>query len=302
MAGLDAVVLTGGVGENSVAMRRRVLQRFEFLGLHLDEDRNSDASVSDENRVAEVSASHSRVRALVVATDEELRIAEQTALVAGGQTSVAEAGPIPIAISARHVHLDRAALDALFGEGHTLTEYKPLSQPGQYACVEKVDLIGPRRSIEGVRLLGPLRSKPQVEISRSDEFHLGVDAPVRSSGNVTGSAPITLRGPAGELHLPEGLICAHRHVHMTTADAKAHGVQNGDEVSIEISGGVRDLVFRDVQVRVKDSYKLELHLDTDEANAAEIVPGAEGSLARVEGAVGLLMTRRPTLRFEKKEL
>jgi acetate kinase len=302
MAGLDAVVLTGGIGENSVSMRRRILQRFEFLGLHLDEERNADARVSDEHRVAEVSAGHSRVRALVVATDEELQIAEQTAKVAGGHTAVGSAGPIPIAISARHVHLDEPTLEALFGPGHELTPLKPLTQPGQFACEERVDLIGPRRTIEGVRIIGPTRGQTQVEISRTDEFHLGVDAPVRASGNLEGSAPITLRGPKGSVELKEGLICSRRHIHMTPADAKTHGVQNGDEVAVELMGGERDLVFRDVLVRVKDSYQLELHLDTDEGNAAEVVPGDEGCLMRIEGTTGRLISRRPTMRLAKLDL
>lgn len=298
MAGLDAVVLTGGIGENGVAMRRRILQRFEFLGLRLDEERNADARVSDDRRVTEVSAAHSRVRALVVATDEELQIAEEAARVIGDATTVGDPQPIPVAISARHVHLDARSLEALFGPDHALTPLKPLTQPGQFACQEKVDLIGPRSTIEDVRIIGPVRGQTQVEISRSDEFKLGVDAPVRASGNLAGSAPITLRGPAGTVELEEGLICSQRHIHMTPTDATTYGVRNGDQVAVEFTGGERDLVFRDVLVRVKDSYALELHLDTDEGNAAEIQPGAEGCLVRVDDAQAKLLSRRPTLRLQ----
>lgn len=273
MGGVDAVVLTGGIGQNSVQMRRRILQQLDFLGLRLDEDRNQDAEVSAETPVVDISADRALVRALVVATNEELMTARQTVRVVGGGTDVQSPGPVPIAISGRHAHLDRASMDALFGAGSELTVYRYLSQPGQFAARQTVSLIGPRGRIDGVRVLGPLRQAPQVEISRTDEFKLGVDAPVRASGKTQGSAPITLEGPAGNLHLPEGLICAWRHIHMTTRDAEAYGVENGDQVEVAITGGDRDLTFGDVLIRVKDSYLLEMHIDTDEANAAELSQG-----------------------------
>ena len=276
MGGVDAIVLTGGIGENSVQMRRRVLQRLDFLGVRLDEDRNAGARPDADTPVIDVSEEHARVRTLVIATNEELMTARRAASVAGGKTEVQSPGPVPIAISGRHAHLDRAAMDVLFGEGSELTVYKNLSQPGQFAARETVTLVGPRGEIERVRILGPLRSASQVEISRTDEFKLGVDAPVRASGKVQGSAPITLRGPAGTLHLEEGLICAWRHIHMTPADAEAYGVENGDQVEVAITGGDRDLTFGDVLVRVKNSYVLEMHIDTDEANAAELSPGNLG--------------------------
>jgi acetate kinase len=278
MGGVDAVILTGGIGENSAAMRRRVLQRLEFLGLVLDENRNSDARVSHADAVAEVSTPHSRVRALVVATNEELMIAREAERIAAGLATVQDPGRIPIAISARHVHLDRAAMDVLFGEGSELTVYREISQPNQFASEQKVDLIGPRDRIDGVRVLGPLRSKPQIEVSRSDEFALGVDAPVRDSGRTEGSAPIVLEGPAGRLELSEGLICAKRHIHMHNDDARRFGVRNGDEVEVAVLGGPRDLVFGDVLIRVSPLYVLEMHIDTDEANAAEISPGHDGDM------------------------
>ncbi|MEM8994079.1 MAG: acetate/propionate family kinase [Acidobacteriota bacterium] len=274
LGGLDAVVLTGGIGENSVAMRRRILQQLEFLGVRLDEDRNADARVDDADPVADISTDRSPVRVLVAATNEELMLAQSAARVAGGGTEVRSAGPVPIAISGRHVHLDRTAMDALFGPDSELTIHRNLSQPGQFAAREKVTLVGPRGDIEGVRVLGPLRGKTQVEIARTDEFRLGVDAPVRASGKTQGSAPITLRGPAGTLHLKEGLICAWRHIHMTPADAETYGVQHGDQVEVAIRGGDSDLTFGDVMIRVKDSYVLEMHIDTDEANAAELSQGA----------------------------
>ncbi len=286
MGGLDAVILTGGIGQNSATLRHRVLQRLSFLGLTLDEDKNTDARVERSHPVVDVSAEPSRVRTLVVRTDEERHIALATAAIAGGGAEVRQAGPIPIAISARHVHLDRAAMDTLFGAECDLRELKPLAQPGQFAAEQEVTLVGPRGRIEGVRVLGPLRRATQVEISRTDEFTLGVDAPIRRSGELAGSAPITLVGPAGTLNLDEGLICARRHIHMTTADAEAYGVRDGDEVEIRLEGGTRDLTFGDVLIRVKDSYKLEMHIDTDEANAAEMSGGASGDLVYTSPAGG----------------
>ena len=292
MGGVDAIVLTGGIGENSAQMRHRILARFEYLGLVLDEDRNADASVSDSVRSAVISAPHSRVRALVVATDEELMIARETAAVVSGLTAAKEPGPIPIAVSARHVHLTEETFKTLFGPDAQLTVRKPLSQPGQFAANEAVTLIGPRRTIEKVRILGPFRDANQAEISRTDEFHLGVDAPVRASGNTAGSAAITIQGPAGTVQLEEGLICALRHIHMTPADAEAYGVTDRDIVEVAIDGGPRDLIFGDVLVRVKSSYALEMHIDTDEANAAELPPVAEGALTAIDGRVGAIRHRR----------
>ena len=298
MGGLDAVIMTGGIGQNSATMRRRILQRLSFLGLGLDEDKNTDAQVEGSQPVVDVSADPSRVRTLVIRTDEERQIALATASIAGGAAEVRQAGPIPIAISARHVHLDRAAMDALFGAGSELSERKALVQPGQFAAEQEVTLVGPRGRIEGVRVLGPLRRATQIEISRTDEYRLGVDAPIRRSGQLSGSAPITLIGPVGTLHLEEGLICARRHIHMTTADAEAYGVADGDEVEIRIDGGPRDLTFGDVLIRVKDSYQLEMHIDTDEANAAELSRGASGGLVYTSpagDATGSLQIKRPHL-------
>ncbi|HEV8096169.1 MAG TPA: acetate/propionate family kinase [Burkholderiales bacterium] len=310
MGGLDAVVLTGGIGENGAAMRLRILQRFDYLGLLVDEERNGDARVDAKNPVARISSDVSRVVVLAVRTNEELAIARQTAhavrdgqprvdstpIPHAGRESTPRAGPtsIPIAVSARHFHLCAASFEKLFGPGRQPTRWRDISQPGQYACEEKVNLIGPRGRIDGVRLLGPLRGKDQVEISRTDEFKLGVDAPVRDSGKVEGSAPIILEGPAGTLHLREGLICAKRHIHMAPADAKQFGVKDGDEVEVRITGGPRDLTFGDVLIRVSPMFKLEMHIDTDEANAAEIDQGASGGLVYtdVTGATGTLVSRR----------
>lgn len=290
MGGVDAVVFTGGIGENSATMRGRILKRLEFLGLVIDENLNNDAAVSHSNNSVVISDSNSRVRALVVKTDEELMIARLTKQIANEENNVTENSSIPIAISARHLHLTKDTFEKLFGAGATPTILKEISQPGQYACEEKVNIIGPRNRIDGVRLLGPLRSADQVEISRTDEFRIGIDAPIRDSGKVEGSAPITLEGPAGTVHLKEGLICARRHIHMRPEDATRFGVANKDIVEVAIVGGPRDLIFGDTLVRVSEKYNLEMHIDTDEANAAELSNNASGEmfLHPVSGAVASL--------------
>ncbi len=282
MGGVDAVIFTGGIGENSPTMRRRILQRLEFLGLHLDDDRNADASVHADEDHALITTDRSRVEALVVKTNEELMIATETARVISMQSKQAAELSIPIAVSARHAHLTEETFQALFGADATPTHYKDLSQPGQYACVEKIDLIGPRSKLEGVRVLGPLRSINQIEISRTDEFKLGVDAPVRDSGQVKDSAPVTLEGPAGVVRLSEGLICARRHIHMHPDDARRFDVEDRQEVAVTITGGPRDLTFGDVLIRVSEKYRLEMHIDTDEGNAAELSRGAGGDLVYVD--------------------
>ncbi|ARN74356.1 acetate/propionate family kinase [Oceanicoccus sagamiensis] len=278
MGGLDAVILTGGIGENSASMRQRILQRLEFLGLQVDEDNNQDARVNHTDKVTVISTPNSRVPALVIKTNEELMIARQTAHLIAQQSRLQVDLHIPIAVSARHLHLDKETFAALFGDKAEPTHHADLSQPGQFACKEKVTLVGPRNRIEGVRLLGPLRNKNQIEVSRTDEYLLGVDAPVRDSGRVKGSAPITLEGPVGSVRLNEGLICARRHIHMHPDDAERFGVEDKDEVEVAITGGPRDLVFCDVLVRVSHGYRLEMHIDTDEANAAELDRSSQGSL------------------------
>ena len=170
MGGVDAIVVTGGIGENSATIRQRLFQRFDYLGALLDENKNIDVSLSHSAPVAEINRPHSRVKLLAIKTNEELKIAQQTRAIADQQQSVEKPGPIPIAVSARHIHLSRESFAELFGEGVEPTHYKDLVQPGQFACQETLNLIGPRGRIENVRLLGPLRSKDQVEISRTDEF------------------------------------------------------------------------------------------------------------------------------------
>jgi acetate kinase len=283
LGGADAIVFTGGIGENSRLVRRRILDRFEFLGVLLDEDRNADAKVDASHKVAEISTDGSRVKALVIDTDEQLEIARQCESLLVEQARNRGGMAIPIAISARHVHLTQESVEQLFGEGHRLTPRNPLSQPGQFACEEILEVVGPKRSIEHVRVLGPVRPANQVEISRTDEFWIGIDAPLRCSGDVAGTPGVTLRGPAGELKIEAGLICAWRHIHMTPDDAERFGVQDRDLVEVAVHSEGRDLVFGDVLVRVSDKAKLEMHIDTDEGNAAELGRHAEGALVATPG-------------------
>ena len=170
--------------------------------------------------------------------------------------------------SARHVHVSPADLATLFGEGYELTWKKDLSQPGQFACEERVTVVGPKKELKGVSILGPCRKQTQVELSLTDARSIGCAAPIRESGDLAGSGPCKSIGPKGELEISEGVIAAKRHIHATPADAEALGVQNGDIVSVKIDTDGRSLVFGDVVVRVSDSYALAMHIDTDESNAA----------------------------------
>ena len=291
MGGVDAIVFTGGIGQGSAQIRHMAAQRLEYLGARLDEQRNREARVDAQVPVYEISEHRGRARLLVVATDEQQAIARHCAALVRDADRVQTERTIPVAVSARHIHLTQPVVERLFGPGHQLTPRKDLSQPGQFACEETLTVVGPKRSLEGVRVLGPTRRRNQVEISRTDEFWLGVDAPVRNSGDVAQSPGVTLVGPAGEVTLEEGLICAARHIHMTPADAEAFGVRDGDIVEVGIDSDGRDLVFGDVLIRVSPKYRLEMHVDTDEANAAELRRGAEGMLMSSNGLARLQRRR-----------
>ena len=170
--------------------------------------------------------------------------------------------------SARHVHVSQADLEILFGAGYQLTHKKDLSQPGQYACAERVDVVGPKKTLTGVSILGPVRPATQVEISLTDARSIGVAAPIRESGDTAGSGACKLVGPCGEVELTEGVIAAKRHIHMTPADAETFGVQDKEIVSVAIDNEGRSLIFGDVVVRVSEKFALAMHIDTDESNAA----------------------------------
>ena len=182
-------------------------------------------------------------------------------------------GGIPIGISNRHIHLSKADLETLFGAGYELTPMKDLSQPGQYACKEVLTIVGPSmRPIENVRVLGPVRKASQVEISVTDSYVLKVKPPVRESGNIKDSSPIRIIGPKGVVELDEGCIIANRHIHMSPSDAEVFGVKDGDYVDID-ANGKRPTRWFGVQVRVHKDFRLEMHVDTDDANAVGIGNG-----------------------------
>lgn len=198
----------------------------------------------------------------------------------GSNTSSGGNDTVPVGVSNRHIHLSTADLETLFGAGYELTPIKDLSQPGQFACKETLTIVGPSlRPIENVRVLGPVRKASQVEISRTDSFTLKVKPPVRESGDIAGSAPITIIGPKGVVTLKEGCIIANRHIHMSTDEGAQFGLSDGQYVDVEVSGE-RRTKFYDVQVRVHKDFRLEMHIDTDDANAAGIGNGAKVKIVK----------------------
>lgn len=177
---------------------------------------------------------------------------------------------VPIEISARHLHLSQADLETLFGKGYQLTPKKDLSQPGQFACEERVTVVGPKRELKGVSVLGPVRPSTQVEISMTDARSIGVVAPIRESGDIAGSAGCKLVGPAGEVEIAEGVIVAKRHIHMTDVDAANYNLTDKQVVEVKIESDGRSATLGDVVVRVSPKFALAMHLDTDEGNAASV--------------------------------
>ena len=209
---------------------------------------------------------------------EDIEVLVKRVLV--GMGAVDKSGDVPVGVSNRHIHLSREDLNTLFGEGYELTPVKELSQPGQYACKEQLTIVGPSlRPIEGVRVLGPVRKRSQVEISKTDSYTLKVKPPVRESGNITGSSPITVIGPMGAVTLAEGCIIANRHIHMSPSEAMEFGIADGDTVTVDVFG-TRRTRWYDVQVRVHPDFRLEMHVDTDDANAAGIGNGAKVKIVK----------------------
>lgn len=186
---------------------------------------------------------------------------------------------ILVEVSARHIHVSQEDLEVLFGQGHQLTPKKELSQPGQFAAEEKVTVVGPRGELK-MTILGPVRKASQIEVSFTEARTLGVSAPLRESGDTSGSAGIKLVGPAGEIELTEGVIVAKRHIHMLPEEAEKFGVKNGEIVNVQINTEGRSLVFGDTVVRVREDFALAMHIDTDEANAAGISGSAEGVIVK----------------------
>jgi acetate kinase len=284
MGGVDAVIFTGGVGQGSAVVRALAIQGLQCMGLHLDEDRNRNARGFDE--ISAITRDDSPVTAVVVPTDEERMIARESL------SAVSRAGldhalatqpppPIPMEVSAHHAHLTQEHVEALFGAGHYLTRRSDLSQPGQYACEEQITLVGPKGRIERVRVLGPARNYTQIEIAMTEQFKLGIHPPVRESGDIDDTPGCTVEGTAGRVTIDRGVICALRHIHMTPADALRFGVRDKSFVRVRVEGD-RELIFGDVLVRVDPNFALAMHIDTDEANAANLRTGAQGHIDGIQ--------------------
>jgi acetate kinase len=256
-------------------MRRRICDGLGFLGIALDDDRNMAPDLSG-GAAPQVQALGARVAVLVMEAAEQQMIAQDVAQAITRARPVLDT-TIPVAVSARHVHLSADAVAALFGPDTALTPDKPLRQKGHWVARERVTLQGPRGQLDHVAILGPLRPRTQVEVSRTDSFVLGLDAPLRQSGDLAGTPSIRLVGPAGSLDT-DGLIIAARHIHMGPEDAARLSLQDGDEVDVTLGETGRDLTFDRVLVRVSPNASTEMHIDTDEANAAGIRSGAEGEI------------------------
>jgi acetate kinase len=284
MGDLDALAFTGGIGQGSVGVRSLACQGLGRMGIVIDEEKNRTAQGFDH--VCDITGEGGTVRVLVVPTDEERMIARETLRVLGrryvneiirGQAPI----PVPIEVSAHHVHLTQEHVEALFGKGYALTSLHELSQPGQYACNETVGLVGPKGAVDKVRILGPTRKETQVEIAMTEQFKLGIHPPIRESGCLDGTPGITLEGAQGTVVIDKGVICALRHIHMTPEDALRMGLKDKDSVLVRVQGD-RELTFGDVLVRVSPNYRLAMHVDTDEGNAAHIPTGATGYVEGIQ--------------------
>lgn len=284
MGGLDTVIFTGGVGQGSATVRALALQRLDCMGIRLDEKRNS--APHDTGAVFRISTDDSPVTVLVVPTDEERMMAREAlrTLSRSYITQVLAAQKqesFLVEVSAHHIHLKQEDVEVLFGPGHQLTHHADLSQPGQFACKEQLAIVGPKGRIERVRVLGPARKYSQVEIAMTEQFKLGVHPPIRESGDIADTPGCTLEGPAGSVKLDRGVICAFRHIHMTPADALRYGVRDKSIVRVQVAGD-RELIFGDVLVRVDPNFALAMHIDTDEANAANVQTGARGFIESIQ--------------------
>jgi len=285
LGGLDVLIFTGGIGENSPEIRARICQGMEVFGIAVTDDINR-RTVAMRGQVVDISDTSAKIRILVVPADEERMIARETIHALGRSLAVTEmerlrSKAIPLSVSAHHVHLCQEDFEALFGPGRSLTPRSELSQPGQFAAAETVNLIGPKGRVEKVRILGPLRKESQVEIARTEQFRLGIDAPIRDSGDIEGTPGVIMEGEAGQVVLEKGVICAKRHIHMAPEEALSLGLQDKDVVMVKVKG-VRELIFGDVLIRVNPSYRMDMHLDTDEANAAQISPGTVGYIEAIQ--------------------
>ncbi|MBA4398160.1 MAG: acetate/propionate family kinase, partial [Syntrophus sp. (in: bacteria)] len=285
LGGLDTLIFTGGIGENSAEIRARICQGMEAFGIFIYDDINRKTRAR-RGQITDISEPGAKVRILVIPADEEKMIARE-AIHALGRSRTKDdiqklrTRPIPLSTSAHHVHLSQEHFEILFGAGRKMTPRTELSQPGQFAAVETVNLIGPKGRIERVRILGPARKDSQVEISRTEQFKLGIDPPVRDSGDIEGTPGITIEGEVGTVKLSKGVICAKRHIHMSPEEALTLGLRDKDVVMVRVKG-VRELIYGDVLVRVHPDFRMDMHLDTDEANAAQISAGTVGYIEAIQ--------------------
>ena len=284
MGGIDVLVFTGDIGETSATVRSLACQGLGYMGIKLDEEKNRNLTAIDSHVV--ISTADSPVTILVITNDDErlvaweaLRAIERNQLLLEAKAD--EPPAIPVEISAHHVHLAQADVEALFGPGHQLTPMHELSQPGQYACEEKVHLVGPKGRIANVRVLGPTRKETQVEIAMTEQFKLGVQPPIRQSGDLAGTPGLTLEGPYGSTQIERGVICAQRHIHMSPEDALRFRVRDNYVVRVRVEGE-RELIFGDVVVRVNPAFRLAMHIDTDEGNAGNLKTGTLGYIEEIQ--------------------
>jgi acetate kinase len=275
MGGTDIVIFTGGIGQGSAGVRTLALQGLQCMGIHLDDQRNREAD--GFSGVSKISADDSPVTVLIVPTDEEKMIARETLRALSRSylrdvIKTQQSEPFLLEVSAHHIHLSQEHVEALFGQGHQLSWHSDLSQPGQFACKEQLTVVGPKGSIERLRVLGPVRKETQIEISMTEQFKLGIHPPIRESGDLNGTPGCILEGPNGSVTIEKGIICALRHIHMHPKDALRYGVKDKSTVRVRVKGD-RELIFGDVLIRVNPGYKLAMHIDTDEANAASLKTG-----------------------------
>lgn len=297
MGGIDALAFTGGIGENSATMRRRVCDKLGFLGLFLDDDKNQAIELKGFE-APQIQSIDSRIKVLVTQTCEQLMIAQEVHYLCMQQPSSLKLPnwQVPVAVSARHVHLSQAAVESLFGAGHQLKKLRSLIQPESWVAEETVALLGPKGRFDHVHVLGPTRVQTQIEVSKTDTFTLGIDAPVRPSGKLENTPKIRLSGPRGELETT-GLIIAARHIHMHPDDAAKMNLKDGDYVDVKLGEAERSVLFSNTQIRVSKSFVTEMHIDTDEANAASIDFHTQGELVsnNTRNAANILARRNMQL-------
>ena len=284
MGGIDVLAFTGDIGETSATVRSLACQGLGYMGIKLDEEKNRNLGKVGSYSV--ISTDDSPVTILVITNDDERLVAWETLRAIERNQLLQDAkgeddAPIPIEISAHHVHLSQTDVEKLFGPGHQLTPEHELSQPGQFACAEKVHLVGPKGRIANVRVLGPTRKETQVEIAMTEQFKVGIQPPIRQSGDLVNTPGITLEGPYGTSTIERGVICAQRHIHMTPEDALRFRVRDNYVVRVRIEGE-RELIYGDVVVRVNPGFRLAMHIDTDEGNAANIRTGMIGYIEEIQ--------------------